>query len=121
MNAVGDAEAKANLSELLDRVGRGEEIVITRDGRPAARLVPAEGGPKRAGKKATVEQIQEIDRHFRALVEGKETPPPPGYHKGPIDLDHLRAVAEGFKARAREPFSSSDINDILYDEDGLPK
>lgn len=102
MNAIGDTEAKAKFSELLDRVGQGEEIVITRGGKPAARLVPAAGAPK-------------------TLVEGKETPPPPGYHKGPIDLDHLRAVAEGFKARVKEPFSSSDINEILYDEDGLPK
>jgi prevent-host-death family protein len=121
MNAVGNAEAKANLSELLDRVARGEEIVITRDGKPAARLVPAAGAAKPKGKKATAAELLKIGREFRTLVEGKETPPPPGYHKGPIDLDHLRAVAEGFKARAREPFSSSDINDILYDEDGLPK
>jgi prevent-host-death family protein len=110
MTAIGDTEAKAKFSELLDRVGRGEEIVITRAGKPAARLVPAEGAPKPAGA-----------REFRTLVEGKETAPPPGYHKGPIDLDHLRAVAEGFKARVQQPFSSSEINEILYDEDGLPK
>jgi len=121
MNAVGDAEAKANLSELLDRVAQGEEIVITRNGKPAARLVPAEGDAKRVDEKATVEEMQEMSHRFRALIEGRETPPPPGYHKGPIDLDHLRAVAEGFKARVKQPFSSADINDILYDEDGLPK
>jgi prevent-host-death family protein len=110
MTAIGDTEAKAKFSELLDRVGRGEEIVITRAGKPAARLVPAEGAPQPADA-----------REFRTLVEGKETAPPPGYHKGPIDLDHLRAVAEGFKARVQQPFSSSEINEILYDEDGLPK
>ena len=70
MNAVGDSEAKAKFSELLDRVGRGEEIVITRGGKPAARLVPAEGAPKPAGKKATVEEIRAISREFRALVKG---------------------------------------------------
>jgi len=101
MNAIGDTEAKAKFSELLDRVGQGEEIVITRGGKPAARLVPAEAAAK-------------------TLVEGKETYPV-GYHKGQIDLNHLRAVAEGFKARVKQPFSSSDINEILYDEDGLPK
>ncbi len=31
--------AKARLSELLDRAAAGEEIVITSDGRPKARLV----------------------------------------------------------------------------------
>ena len=33
-------EAKTRLSELLDRVGRGEEVVLGRAGRPVARLVP---------------------------------------------------------------------------------
>ena len=70
MNAVGDAEAKAKLSELLDRVGRGEEIVIIRGGRPAARLVPAEGPRAKHGKKATVEEIRAIAHEFRALVKG---------------------------------------------------
>jgi prevent-host-death family protein len=31
--------AKTNLSKLLDRAERGEEVVITRNGRPVARLV----------------------------------------------------------------------------------
>lgn len=35
---VGAHEAKTRLAELLDRVERGEEIVITRHGRPVARL-----------------------------------------------------------------------------------
>jgi prevent-host-death family protein len=36
---VGAFEAKTHLSDLLDRVEQGEEIVITRRGRPVARLV----------------------------------------------------------------------------------
>jgi prevent-host-death family protein len=32
------AEAKAHLSELLDRVEQGEEIVITRRGKPVAKV-----------------------------------------------------------------------------------
>lgn len=38
--SVGAYDAKAKLSALLDRVERGEEIIITRHGRPIARLVP---------------------------------------------------------------------------------
>ena len=34
------SEAKARFSELLDAASRGETIVITRHGRPIARLVP---------------------------------------------------------------------------------
>ncbi len=37
---VGTFEAKTHLSELLDRVAKGEEITITRHGNPVARLVP---------------------------------------------------------------------------------
>ena len=33
-------DAKTNLSRLLERVEAGEEIVIARNGRPIARLVP---------------------------------------------------------------------------------
>jgi antitoxin (DNA-binding transcriptional repressor) of toxin-antitoxin stability system len=35
---VGTVEAKAKLSTLLERVARGEHIVITRHGKPIARL-----------------------------------------------------------------------------------
>lgn len=34
-------ESKARLSELVARAGRGEEIVVTVRGKPAARLLPA--------------------------------------------------------------------------------
>lgn len=37
-------EAKSNLSKLVERVEGGEEIVITRRGEPAARLVPERRG-----------------------------------------------------------------------------
>ena len=39
---VGAYEAKTHLPRLLDRVEAGEEIVITRHGRPVARLVAIE-------------------------------------------------------------------------------
>ena len=41
MLAISLAHAKAHLSEILDSVERGEEIVITRHGRPVARVLPA--------------------------------------------------------------------------------
>ncbi|MYD87230.1 MAG: type II toxin-antitoxin system prevent-host-death family antitoxin, partial [Acidobacteria bacterium] len=34
-------EAKTRFGKLLDRVSRGEEIVVTRHERPVARMVPA--------------------------------------------------------------------------------
>ena len=41
MITVGAFEAKTNLSALLDRVAGGEEVVITKHGKPVARLVSA--------------------------------------------------------------------------------
>jgi len=38
---IGAFEAKNRLSELLQRVENGEEVTITRHGKPVARLVPA--------------------------------------------------------------------------------
>jgi antitoxin (DNA-binding transcriptional repressor) of toxin-antitoxin stability system len=38
MTHVSVAEAKARLSKLLDRVEQGEEVVITRRGKPVARV-----------------------------------------------------------------------------------
>jgi len=40
MEVVNVHEAKTHLSRLLQRVEQGEEIVIGRSGRPAAKLVP---------------------------------------------------------------------------------
>jgi prevent-host-death family protein len=40
MSRIGAFEAKNTLGALLDRVEQGEEIVITRHGKPVARLAP---------------------------------------------------------------------------------
>ena len=41
MLIIGAFEAKTHLSSLLDRVAHGEEIVITKYGKPIAKLVSA--------------------------------------------------------------------------------
>jgi prevent-host-death family protein len=45
-------EAKTNLSRLIDRASAGEEVVITRHGRPVARLgrVPERRTPRKLGR-----------------------------------------------------------------------
>ncbi|WP_208948534.1 type II toxin-antitoxin system Phd/YefM family antitoxin [Segnochrobactrum spirostomi] len=40
MGEVQLAEAKANLTQLIDSVESGETIVITRDGKAVARIIP---------------------------------------------------------------------------------
>lgn len=53
MNMVNMLEAKSSLSTLVDAIERGveREIIIARNGRPAARLVPIErpGAGQRLG------------------------------------------------------------------------
>lgn len=41
------AEAKANLSRLLDAALAGEEVIVARNGKPLVRLVPVQGPPPR--------------------------------------------------------------------------
>ena len=45
MVTVGAFEAETHFAQLLERVQRGEEIMITRRGRAVARLVPAAATP----------------------------------------------------------------------------
>jgi prevent-host-death family protein len=52
MREVQSSEAKTHLPQLLDDVERGETIVITRHGRPIARLVPNEDSRRAAYDKA---------------------------------------------------------------------
>jgi prevent-host-death family protein len=56
MTTVGDLDARARLPQLLERVQAGETVVITRDGRPVAHLVPA---PATAPNTGTAERIEQ--------------------------------------------------------------
>lgn len=47
MAVINVNEAKTQLSKLLDRAHRGEEVVISKGGKPYARLVPLETPPPR--------------------------------------------------------------------------
>jgi prevent-host-death family protein len=51
MQQINVHEAKTHLSKLLDRVENGEEIVISRAGKPVAKLVPywPQTGPRIPG------------------------------------------------------------------------
>lgn len=57
---IGAFEAKNTLGSLLDRVEKGEEIVITRHGKPVARLAPIRSEHDVAKARAAVEAIKEM-------------------------------------------------------------
>ena len=61
---VGLFDAKTHLSALIDRVGRGEEITITKRGAAVARLVPADGRRHREPAEAAA-RIRELRRGLK--------------------------------------------------------
>ena len=68
MNAVNMLQAKSSLSRLVEAIEQGQEreIVIARNGRPAARLVPIDSAPsgKRIGVAKGVFVVSDsIDDH----------------------------------------------------------
>ena len=62
MRKVGAFEAKNTLGSLLDRVERGEEVMITRRGKDIARLVPAASGIDRARAENAARALMEVSR-----------------------------------------------------------
>ena len=52
------SDAKAQLTDLVRRAERGEEIVLTRHGHAAVRLVPVAAKPTAAEKAAVLEAVR---------------------------------------------------------------
>jgi prevent-host-death family protein len=65
METIGAFEAKTHLSDLLDRVSKGETFTITRHGVAAALLVPA----GITGDKLTHKEIVEGMRALRKKIK----------------------------------------------------
>lgn len=64
MATVTAFEAKTRFGELLERVSRGEEVVITRHDKPVARLVPE--GPQRLDDvRRSVEGLRALQHRIR--------------------------------------------------------
>jgi prevent-host-death family protein len=74
-------EAKTHLSKLVERAEAGEEIVISRAGKPAAKLVPV---PKKPGRRrlggwegkgfwmASEEEMKKVDQEIAEEFYGPE-------------------------------------------------
>jgi prevent-host-death family protein len=70
MMTVTALEAKNRFGKLLDRVARGEEIVITRYDKPIARMVP-EGGRKLSTVRQAVAELRDLQERIRARTKGR--------------------------------------------------
>ena len=64
MERVGIYEAKAKLSELVDQVGRGRQVTITKHGKAVARLVPVQAGQE-DDRKAIMDEIRAFSKTIK--------------------------------------------------------
>jgi prevent-host-death family protein len=64
---IGVYEAKAKLSDLLDKVRSGKEIVITRHGEPVAKLVPV-GPAVKVDRARAVRQVRALSRRLNIVT-----------------------------------------------------
>jgi prevent-host-death family protein len=63
---VGAFKAKTHLSDLLDRVSRGEKITITRHGVPAAMLVPVEEAKSKLSHEEIIEGMRKLRKRIKS-------------------------------------------------------
>jgi prevent-host-death family protein len=66
-------EAKAHFSEILERVSEGEEVLLTRRGKPIARVVPA----AQAGRSVLGAGQHDPNIDFQALAKDEWWKPMP--------------------------------------------
>ncbi len=83
---IGIAEAKARLSEVIDRVESGETIIIARNGSPVAELRPL--GPLSPAD--TAERIRAIGLRVAKRNKGKAPWPASGERLRDIAHDRRR-------------------------------
>jgi len=72
MKTIGAFEAKNKFSELLDIAESGEEVVITRNGKPVARLRPYAVKPGSPEAIAASEGIEALRRKINARATPEE-------------------------------------------------
>jgi len=60
METIGSLEAKTHFAEILERASKGETIVITRHGKPLAKLVPMPEDQTRMSVDEAVEGLLEF-------------------------------------------------------------
>ena len=68
--SVTALEAKTRFGKLLDRVSRGEEIIVTRHDKPVARIVPA-GGASRRKVRDAVAGLRDLREAIATRRRGK--------------------------------------------------
>ena len=76
---IGAFEAKTHFSQIIEKAERGEDFIVTRRGRPVAKIIPFKQEPEMTWEEA-LEGLREMRKHYR----GK-----------PGDFDIKAAIEEG--------------------------
>ena len=71
-STIGSFEAKTHLSRLLVDVEEGAEIIITKRGKPVARLIPYKDIKQKISKKEILLKFKEIRNSIKDNVNIKE-------------------------------------------------
>lgn len=61
---IGAFEAKTHLSQILEKAERGSDFVVTKRGKPVAKIIPFEQEPEMTFQEA-VEQLKELRKLYR--------------------------------------------------------
>jgi antitoxin (DNA-binding transcriptional repressor) of toxin-antitoxin stability system len=110
---ISVAEAEGRLTELLGLAKQGEDIVLTEDGHPFARLQLVDGLSGSSSEADTV--VTQLSKPLTLMSD-----------TGPVDLkERMRVLREIRDSAAQRPSTNwpdaAHSQDFLYDELGLPK
>lgn len=75
MKHVGVFEAKTNLSRLIEQVEKGHEVMITRNGKPVAKLVRARAEPtpeEIERRRETLKRLRDIANELKINATQEE-------------------------------------------------
>ena len=106
MASVSAFDAKTRFGELLKRVARGEEVVITRHDKPVARIVPEGVAGGAAGKRAAA-ALLELQH---AIGRRSGTKPPPGSGPAAAGSPHGREPMVSWSSRRLSSWTGSPIS-----------
>jgi prevent-host-death family protein len=116
--AVAVEEAGARLPDLVRSVEHGDEVTLTRDGKPVARLVPARGAPARrtSGRRGPA-----VAPSATTTAIQLAPPPPddvpvtdvPAAPAGATAVDERPADVPGARGASGRPTGSTDVTIVL--------
>ena len=61
---IGSFEAKTHFSQIIEKAEKGEDFIVTRRGKPVAKIIPFRKEPEMTWNEA-LEGFRELRKHYR--------------------------------------------------------